>query len=131
MAKIGFMTLSASLCGALILGLAAQASAEELMGNTPWSFQPQNRAGIAALIEEQANGTTDGASGGGTSTACGGGGTSTATGNYTCIIVNDSTADISALQEALGNQGSTAETTATANGVPEEQLSSILEALSN
>ena len=118
------------------LALANTARAEELlMGNQPWSFQAQNRAGIAAMMVQKDNGTlggstTSSSSGGGNS--CGGSaGNASATGNYTCIILNESTADISALQHENGDQGATSTTSATANGVPNDQLSNVLQSLTN
>jgi hypothetical protein len=49
--------------------------------------------------------------------ACGGnGGSSTAIGNYTCIILNDSTAAIEQLQKELGDQTANAQAQSVTNG---------------
>lgn len=102
----------AGLLGAGLLGVvtAGPAAAQGvLMGNSPWGFaQEASRASIAALIESQKTGSGASASGtvngAGYGNACGGGGTAAATGNYTCIILNDSYAQISAGQDSMGNQ---------------------------
>jgi len=115
---------------AIVLGTMVPAFAEELYpGNRPWDFSTQNRAGIAALIEQKKNGTLGGsngqvASGGG---GCGGSaGNSTAIGNYTCIIINDSTAAIELLQDEDGGQTASTQTQ-TSGG----DMSDVLQDLSN
>jgi hypothetical protein len=91
--------------------LPAIAGGEEFnLGNRPWDFTPQNRAGIAALIEQQKNGTLGG-TGTGNGGGCGGNaGNSTATGNYTCIIINESQAAIEILQDENGGQTANTQT---------------------
>jgi hypothetical protein len=127
MAKIGFAAL-ASLSGILLtLGMTAGASAQQAMGNQPWNFTAQNRAGIAALIQQGGDGNSG--IGGGSAYACGGGGTATATANYTCIILNNSTATIGTDQDADGDQTATSDTDTAVNGVPEEEMSDVLETL--
>lgn len=116
-----------------VFGLAAPASAQ--MSEKAWDFKNQtNRAAIASLIYQVDNGQMDGSSAAGTGSAnaCGGGGTSTATGNYTCIIVNNSTAMIDALQDSTGDQTSTADSDVAVN-TPDDgsELSSVLEDLAN
>ena len=132
MSKIGLARLSVVLALAAA-AYATAASAEELMGNRPWGFKQQNRAGIAAMMVQQSNGTLGGGStsAAAASTSCGGSaGNAAATGNYTCIILGDgTTADITALQDALGNQSATSESEASVNGVPAEALSDVLETL--
>jgi hypothetical protein len=125
----------------LVLGFSAMAtaaSAEELMGSAPWGFKQQNRAGIAAMMVQKESGTLDGSGSSGSAalaagTSCGGSaGNASATGNYTCIILGDgTTASITALQEALGNQSSSSESQTSANGVAQEELSDVLESLTN
>ncbi len=129
MAKIGFSAALAGLGGVLLsLGMTAHANAQQAMGNQPWNFTAQNRAGLAALIEQQENGT--GGSGGGSAFACGGGGTATATANYTGIILNNSTGStIGAAQDADGDQTATSDTETSVNGASESALSSILDDL--
>jgi hypothetical protein len=135
MLKIGHVFVGVVLALGLV-ALANTAKADGQMGNHPWGFKQQNRAGLAAMMVQKKSGALDGSSGGGTVAAgnsCGGsGGTSSATANYTCIILGDGAiADIEALQDALGDQTATSETQATANGVPDESLSEVLEALTN
>lgn len=130
MRRIAFATATALGGMLFLLALSEPASAQQAIGNSPWNFTPQNRAGIAALIQQQ-NG--EGSSGGvASANACGGsGGTSTATSNYTCIILNNSTASIGSHQDSDGNQTATSDTDTSVNGVPQEDLSDILESLGN
>jgi len=116
-----------TICAAVFL--AGPSFADPLMGNAGWQpRQEASRASIAALMDSHAK--ADAAAGyAGTSFGCGGGGTATSTGNYTCIIINGSTAAIDTDQDSTGNQTSNTNTTATANGVTNESLSSILEGL--
>jgi hypothetical protein len=125
MARIGSVLLLACLCGALI-ALSTAASAQQAMGNAPWNFTPQNRAGIAALIQQ--GGNTGGVTAG-SSYACGGGGTATATANYTCMILNNSTASIGANQAADGDQTATSDTETQVHGASQETLSTVIEEL--
>jgi hypothetical protein len=127
MARIGPVLFSACLFGALA-ALPTTAGAQQAMGNQPWNFTAQNRAGIAALIQQQ-NGDSN--TGGAAALACGGGGTATATANYTCIILNNSTGSIGANQGSDGDQTATSDTESSVNGVPEEDLSEVLETLTN
>jgi hypothetical protein len=130
MAKIGFAAL-AGLGGILLtLSMTAGATAQQAMGNQPWNFTPQNRAGIAALIQQ--GGTGGSGAGSGSAFACGGGGEATATANYTCIIINDSEGSIIHTgQDSDGDQTATTDTETSVNGVPDEDLSEVLETLSN
>ncbi|WP_193178597.1 hypothetical protein [Oricola nitratireducens] len=116
-----------------VFGIAAPASAQ--MSEKAWDFKNQtNRAAIASLIYQVDNGQMDGSSAAGTGSAnaCGGGGTSTATGNYTCIIVNNSTAMIDALQDSTGDQTSTADSdVAVSTSGDESGLSSVLKDLTD
>jgi len=126
--------LSTALFTAIALtGLAGQAGAEELMGDRAWDFNNQtSRASIASMIyqaEQGGNGAADGYYGAGN--ACGGGGTATATGNYTCIIMNNSSAAIEALQDSMGNQSSTSDSDVAVSGSDGESMGDILEGLTN
>ena len=128
------LAIVAGLLGAGLLSVmtATPAAAQgALMGNSPWGFsQEASRASIAALIETQKNTTGTTASGTvngvGYGNACGGGGTAAATANYTCIILNDSYAEIVAGQDSLGDQ--TADTKTDNGGTA---LSEVLESLNN
>jgi hypothetical protein len=126
MARTGSVFLLACLGGALI-ALSTAASAQQAMGNQPWNFTPQNRAGIAALIQQQQNGNNN--TGSAAAFACGGGGTATATANYTCIILNDSYASINAGQTSAGSQTATSDAETQVNGASQETLSTLIEEL--
>ncbi len=96
---------------ALMLGLfpgAHAANAQQF--NQAWGFTTQNRASIAALMQqvEKSEGTGNAVvSGGGyDSLVCGGDGMSSATGNSTCIILNNSDGTIQVGQDSRGNQES-------------------------
>ena len=116
--------------GALSLISAQSAFADDpLMGRSPWNFQPQDRAGIAAAIRNVENGQSpNGPSAiicGGTSGASGQGATgsgASSTANSSCIIVNGSPGtEINNPQHSDGNQTSTAKansktTTSTSGG---------------
>ena len=117
-----------ALGGLLLLVLIDAASAQQAMGNQPWNFTAQNRAGIAALIEQQADG--EGNSGVASANACGGGGTTTATSNYTCIILNNSNATIGSDQDSLGDQTATSDTETSVSS-PGDDFSEVLETLGN
>jgi hypothetical protein len=116
---------------ATLFDVAHPAFGEEFnLGNRPWDFSQQNRAGIAAMMVQKRNGTLggdgNGVAGGGN--ACGGnGGSSTAVGNYTCIILNDSTAQIEQLQSDHGDQTANAQTQTVSHG----NMSDVLQDLAN
>lgn len=98
--------------------------------NQAWSFTSQNRASIAALMQQVENGDGNGAAIAASpsydSLVCGGGGASTATGNSTCIILNKSDGLIQIGQDANGNQEATNTQTGSASG-----LSDVLESVSS
>jgi hypothetical protein len=88
-------------------GFALPAQAQLL--NQPWARAEQNRASIASLIYqvEQAkkNGTTSSTSSGSvTNLVCGGAGGTSANGSSSCIILNNTVADIGVDQYTKGNQ---------------------------
>lgn len=127
--------LPLAIAGAALAGFISQVSppahaGEEFnLGNRPWDFSQRNHAGIAALIEQKAAGTIGGGGGSGGSGGggCGGNaGNSTATGNYTCIIIHDSTAAIEIDQDEYGDQTANTQTQ-TAGG----SLSDVLQDLNN
>jgi len=117
--------LLTAVCGALAMS-AGVAQADALGGKEPWTFQQQNRAGIAATmkaVEDGGNGSGSG-SGGGTTIVCGGtsgasgdGGTgsgASSTANSTCIIVNGSTGSVIDVdQDSDGSQTSNAQANST------------------
>lgn len=126
------------LSGSLLLAVMAITpfSAKAQMGDNPWGFSGQNRASIAALIKqvEDADKGTAIISGGGdiVNLVCGADASSSATGNSSCIILNNSDADINIGQDSEGDQtASTEETTnveETINGV--EGIDDVLDTLS-
>lgn len=125
MTKLRQALLLTAVCGALAMSAGA-AHADPLGGKEPWTFQQQNRAGIAATIkavEDGGNGS-GGGSGGGTTIVCGGtsgasgdGGTgsgASSTANSTCIIVNGSTGSVIDVdQDSEGSQSSNAQANST------------------
>jgi hypothetical protein len=118
--------LLTAVCGAFAMS-AGVAHADPLGGKEPWTFQQQNRAGIAATmkaVEDGGNGSGGGSGGGGTTIVCGGtsgasgdGGTgsgASSTANSTCIIVNGSTGSVIDVdQDSEGSQSSTAQANST------------------
>lgn len=109
------------------------------MNNEPWSFTPQNRAGIASLIRsaEEGNntGTAGSVSGAGSivNLVCGGNSDgSTAQANNTCIILNNSEgADVDVDQDSEGDQTATSEenTDVEQTVVGAEDIDDVLETL--
>lgn len=104
------------LSAALLLGLivSTAGSTQAQTNNQPWSFTPQNRASIAALmrqIEDRENAQPSAtAVAGYDQLVCGKDGDSSATGNNTCIIMNNSDGVIQIGQDANGNQTATSTT---------------------
>ena len=128
MSKFALLSAAGLAAGALLLGFAASLHAEEFnLGNRPWDFSTRNHAGIAALIEQKANGTIGGGNGIGKGGGCGpSAGHATAAGNVTCIIIGDgSTGIIEIDQDSAGNQDANAQTSTSGNN----SMSSTLETL--
>lgn len=95
------------------------------MNNESWGFKQQNRASIAALmqqVESSGDATTVASAGGYDQLVCGGDGQSSATGNSTCIIMNNSNGAIELGQTSEGSQDATTTENTTMNG-----LSDVLE----
>jgi hypothetical protein len=118
------------IAGLAFFAFVAEAGAAELMGDGAWDFNNQtSRAGVASLMMQKENSqSATGIAAAGN--ACGGGGTATATGNYTCIILNNSSALIDALQDTTGDQSAGADSDVSVNGA-ESDLGSVLEGLTN
>ena len=96
--------------------IIAPTSVQAQLMDQPWGFNGQNRASIAALmkqVEDQSGASSIVSSGSGdiTSLVCGGEGDSTAKANSSCIILNNSDADIYIGQDAEGDQTATNEET--------------------
>ena len=76
--------------------------------NQAWSFTSQNRASIAALMQQVEGSETGAAAQGSFDTlVCGGDGASSATGNSTCIILNNATGTVEIGQDTEGDQDAT------------------------
>ena len=97
--------------------------------NQAWGFTTQNRASIAALMQQvEGNGANTAAAQGGFDTlVCGGDGASSATGNSTCIILNNATGNVEIGQDTEGNQDAT--NTATEKTLPNSDLGKTLASL--
>ncbi len=111
--KSSLAACASAFAASTLLGVVSSAIAGEEfnLGNRPWDFTAQNRAGIAALIEQKANGTIGGGGNGSGGGGCGGNaGNSTAIGNYTCIIINDSTSVLELVQKEFGDQTANTQT---------------------
>lgn len=87
---------------AILLPTAAQAQ----MTQQPWSFAQQNRASIAALMQQTEHpAATVIPPAPGDTLICGGGtGLSSATANSTCIILSQATGQIQLGQDSTGSQ---------------------------
>lgn len=99
--------IAAVLLLSLVLGIAFYSNAAHAqMNNESWGFKQQNRASIAALMQqvESRDQATVASSGGFEQLVCGGDGQSSATGNSTCIIMSNSSGAIEIGQDAAGNQ---------------------------
>ena len=89
------------------------------LNDSPWGFSSQNRASIAALIQQVENAddnTSASAATSVTTLVCGGDSAdSSAAGNSTCIILNNSDGLITLNQENMGNQDANSESSETTN----------------
>jgi len=81
-------------------GFAAPALAQQI--SQPWSFTEQNRASIAALMQQTENPSAAAAAS--PTLVCGGAGQPGATANSVCIILNQSSGQISLGQDSQGSQ---------------------------
>lgn len=107
MAAIFYTASCAVMMILFCLGISLPAYAQ--MSSEPWSFSPQNRASIAALMkqteeQQQATAVVQPAD----TLICGGGtGNSAAAGNSTCVILNNATGMIQLDQDETGDQNAT------------------------
>ncbi|MFP4098079.1 MAG: hypothetical protein ACLFP8_06760 [Alphaproteobacteria bacterium] len=114
-AKVFFLSAMA----APVFFISSQASAQ--LNEQPYRFKAQNRASIAALMKDVENRdrrstTVTAAAIPSTTLVCGGDSAdASAAGNTSCVIVNNSTGNISVGQDNLGNQDADSETTETTN----------------
>ena len=104
----------------------------------PWSFKRSNRAQIAVILrqvqdsESTSTGTFSAAASagvGGTTIVCGGG-SATAQANNTCIILNNSTGQISTDQISDGDQTATNSESTNENRVTVSEVDEVLSTLS-
>jgi hypothetical protein len=93
------------LLAGLLLG-SLTANAQQV--NEAWSFTPQNRASIAALMQQvegrKAANAGTAQSAGITNLICGSDGKSSATGNSTCVIMSNADGNINVGQDSNGDQ---------------------------
>lgn len=119
----------ALLLAIFFIALTFSKAASAQMSNEAWGFKQQNRASIAALMQQVENSNDSGAvtssgSAGFDQLVCGGDGQSSATGNSTCIIMNNSNGAIELGQDVQGNQDATNSENTTLSG-----LSDVLETI--
>ncbi|MCB1682134.1 MAG: hypothetical protein KDI65_09385 [Alphaproteobacteria bacterium] len=130
------------LIAAAVLAISAFTSvpAYAQMSEQPWSFSPQNRASIAALIHSvedgnNSGGTISGGSGGIVNLVCGKDGDTSATANNTCIILNNSEgASVDILQDSTGDQTATSDNDTTVDETIVENtqgIDDVLDTLAN
>lgn len=107
---------TALLSSIFMLSCLFSTNATAQMTDSPWSFNGQNRASIAALIQQVEEGsnsssvTSSSDSGSTTTLVCGSNSSdSTATGNSVCIILNNSEGAISVGQDNTGIQDARSE----------------------
>ncbi len=111
--KIKLLIAASLLAG----GMSFAAPAQAQMSDNPWTFSPQNRASIAALIrsveEDDSNNSgvvASGTGGGIVNLVCGGEADTSAKANGSCIILNNSEgAVIDILQDSEGDQTASTE----------------------
>ncbi len=94
-----------------LIGLAEPASAQ--MVTEPWTFQPQNRAAIASMMQ-QVERPAPAAQNNITTLVCGSDGKSAASGNSSCMILNNAAAELNVGQEANGDQTASSSTSTNA-----------------
>lgn len=100
---------------ALGVSIMVPAIAQAQMVEKPWSFSQQNRASIAALMRNVEKGNQGGSvsASGGTGSivnlVCGAGNDTAATADSSCIILNNSDANIDILQNSTGDQSASTE----------------------
>ncbi len=99
----------------------------------PWGFSPQNRASIAALMEqvENRNSNTVATTASTvpaqsiTQLVCGSDGASSAKGNSTCIILNDAAGAVDIGQTSAGDQSASSDTEQTVTSDADEVLDAL------
>lgn len=107
----------------LMAGIALPERASAQMFEKAWSFQQRDRAGIAVIQKQVESGlysrsgnstgavVSGGQAAGNTLLICGGGqGTSSSTANSSCIILNNSTGQLSIGQDSVGDQNANSQT---------------------
>jgi hypothetical protein len=112
--------------------LAGTAAAQ--MYEKPYAPAARDRAGLAVYMKNldesrRSNSVTSSGAGDATYLVCGGsGGQSTATANSSCIILNNSDAQLGIGQGSDGNQNANAATNTTTNTTTADEVSNILNA---
>ena len=91
--------------GIFLLAAMISLPAQAQMSPQPWTFVQQNRASIAALMQQTENPAGTTAPPSADTIICGGGsGQSAATANSSCIILNKGTGQIDIGQDSNGGQ---------------------------
>lgn len=121
------------LAGFALATLVEAAPAAAQMSESPWQFRYRDRAGLAVVMKqaEDASSNSGGLSGGSSAVSadttvlvCGGESASTATSNSSCIILNNATGDLSIGQDSLGDQNATNAASTTSVDAVEQILQS-------
>lgn len=115
-------------CGLTLMTFISTAAQAQMM-QQPWSFTPQNRASIAALMQQTERPAALAAPASSDTLICGGGtGESSATANSTCIILNNATGQIELGQDSTGDQ-SASSLNENAEAMPEGESDAVLATL--
>lgn len=119
----------AAICSIFLFANVNNASAQ--MKSEPWGFNPQNRASIAALMQQiERPPNSDVAPVSADSLVCGGSEKASARANSTCIILNNALGNISIGQDANGDQTATSdETSVVGEGDEESDFEEVLSSL--
>ena len=126
--RIASLTVAAAAGACLLAGAAAAQMYEK-----PYAPQARDRAGLAVymknLKEARRNDVLSNGGGDATYLVCGGsGGQSTATANSSCVILNNSDAQLGVGQGSKGDQDANAATNTTTTTTTADEVSNILNA---
>lgn len=132
--SVSFMKVKAGYALGIVSAIAIMCCSSPVyaqLESNAWKFKTQNRASIAALMQQVENAdrarnatTVSSGASGFDQLVCAGDAGSTATGNSTCIILNNSDGAIQIGQDAPGSQNATSTEDTTMNG-----LSDVLETI--
>lgn len=133
----GLAVSTALLLSALLL---APPPAAAQMYERPFGFAGRDRASLAVIMKQAESGMFDGNTSGSSASSglnynvtnliCGGdSGTASADANSACVILNNSTGNVGADQDAIGDQGATSDVASTQNNQGDGSLSNALNGL--